>query len=98
MIPCLAAYCLSFVSLGLFVWRAHINSVFGNEFGWSCWSVNILKSNKEQDRAAYISLNTKGIQDQLAHSVEILHSGCASHEQVLYIVICNPTKSVHLGG
>lgn len=41
--------------------------------GSASWSVNSPKSNKEQDRAADVKLNSVSIQDQLPNYEEILH-------------------------
>lgn len=38
------------------------NTVSGND-SWSCWSVNFPKPNKEQNRAANVSLNSDTNQD-----------------------------------
>lgn len=37
--------------------------------GWGCWSVNIYKYDKEQDRAANVSLNPDSLQTGF-HTVE----------------------------
>ncbi len=64
--------------------RRGVRMRWGDEFGkhkavssnvgWGCWSVNQHRSNKEQDKATDVSLNSDSIQEQLPHSRETLHN------------------------
>lgn len=45
--------------------------------GWGCWCVNFPKCDKEQDRAAIVSLNSVSIQSQfpLEYPLELINAG-----------------------
>ncbi len=60
------------------------NPISDNKFSWGCWSVNFPKSNKEQGRAASISLHSDNSRDKLPCGGEIPHSECAIVKRTLF--------------
>lgn len=62
------------------------NTISGNVTS-GCWSVNFLKSNKEQNRDANVTLSSDSIKEQLSHSREILHGGCTSCDRAFLLLL-----------